>query len=578
MTSTPQKRILLTGVFGPYGVDDEYGRKENIMELFHNQVTKGQGTASFRFLHRSFGLYFIAANLDADVTVLDFPSKKRFEREIKKGYDIVGISFIAPNFTKAREMGRLIRTHAPDSTIILGGHGAAIEGVEKQIDCDHVAKGEGIRWMRRFIGQNLDDPFVHPAMPSTERQSIYGVPLPGPTAGLLVTGVGCVNGCSFCCTSHFFQKTYTPFIGDGRELFETCRRIADIRGSDTFFIMDENFLKKRERAMELIAEMEKHNRFFKFHVFSSAEALTAFGMDNLVRLGAQFVWIGFESQSRQDTFVKNKGIDPKQLVKDMRDRGVSVLASGILCMEHHTPENIQEDIDFLVGLEADLVQFMLLTPLPTTALYQDHKARGIFKEDVAWEDSHGQKKLNYHHPAFSDDEPEQWLNKAFRQEFEVNSSSMYRVADTSVRGYNYLAAKPSLDACLEARKAQLEERAREYGCMTSTIAWYAVNEKERQRAHELRRDLQAAFGKPTIKEKLMRAGALAMAIRWRLRTRLVGDRIQPATIVTRFEPKERGAGKSPVPLINIGSSFIEEISRPTAAAAMVRVEQSSLVP
>ena len=69
-TKSSRKRILLTGVFGPFGVDDAYGRKENIMELFHNQVTKAQGLASFRFHHRSFGLYFIAANLDADVTVL----------------------------------------------------------------------------------------------------------------------------------------------------------------------------------------------------------------------------------------------------------------------------------------------------------------------------------------------------------------------------------------------------------------------------------------------------------------------------------------------------------------------------
>jgi hypothetical protein len=30
--------LLLTSVFGPYGIDDEYGEKENKMELFHNQV------------------------------------------------------------------------------------------------------------------------------------------------------------------------------------------------------------------------------------------------------------------------------------------------------------------------------------------------------------------------------------------------------------------------------------------------------------------------------------------------------------------------------------------------------------
>ena len=30
-------KILLTGVFGPYAVDDEYSRAINPMELYHNQ-------------------------------------------------------------------------------------------------------------------------------------------------------------------------------------------------------------------------------------------------------------------------------------------------------------------------------------------------------------------------------------------------------------------------------------------------------------------------------------------------------------------------------------------------------------
>jgi hypothetical protein len=51
-------------------VDDAFGRKENKMELYHNQVTRLQGAASFRFHHRSFGLYFIAANIHADTTIL----------------------------------------------------------------------------------------------------------------------------------------------------------------------------------------------------------------------------------------------------------------------------------------------------------------------------------------------------------------------------------------------------------------------------------------------------------------------------------------------------------------------------
>ena len=49
-----QSRVLLTGVFGPYAQDDEYGsRAINPMELYHNQVTRVQGPFSLRMFHRS---------------------------------------------------------------------------------------------------------------------------------------------------------------------------------------------------------------------------------------------------------------------------------------------------------------------------------------------------------------------------------------------------------------------------------------------------------------------------------------------------------------------------------------------
>ena len=110
-------KLLLTSVFGPYGVDDAYGRKENIMELFHNQVTREQGVFSLRINHQSAGLHLIAENIRIPTMVLDFPSKKRFRDEVKKGYDYIGISFIVPNFVKAREMARMIRKLSPRTRI-----------------------------------------------------------------------------------------------------------------------------------------------------------------------------------------------------------------------------------------------------------------------------------------------------------------------------------------------------------------------------------------------------------------------------------------------------------------------------
>ena len=528
------KRILLSGVFGPFGVDDAYGRKENIMELFHKQVTKAQEMGSWRFQQRSFGLYFLAANIHADVTILDFPSRKRFMKELEKGYDVVGISFITPNFLKAREMTRLTRKISPTSTILIGGHGAAIDGVEHLLDCDHVIKGEGIRWLRSYLGQDPHAPIVHPTLPIADRQAAFGVPFPGVASNLLVPGVGCVNGCKFCSTTHFFGRTYTPFLSTGKEIFETAKKIADERGIDEFFVLDENFLKDRHRALALLSEMERHGRYFTFHIFSSAETVTAFGVDNLVRLGVNFVWIGFEASSSKGNFEKNKGIDAQRLTKQLRDRGIIVLASGILCQEHHTQKNIQTDIDFMVALEADLVQFMLLTPLPVTALYQDHKKRGLLREDLPFEEWHGQKYLAYRHPEFPGDSAEKWLMAAFRKDYEVNSSSMYRVVDTVFRGYRHLAGLSRSDACLKTRMEQFRHRSIEYAGILPLVAKYAVNETERTRATVLDREITALFGQPTLKERLRRVAIRALAMRWKLRCDFFGDRIQPPTIVTRY--------------------------------------------
>jgi len=539
------KKILLSGVFGPFGVDDEYGRRENIMELFHNQVTRAQGVSSFRFHHRSFGLYFLAENVDADVTVLDFPTRERFIRELKNGYDIVGISFIAPNFVKAREMARLVRLHAPEAVVLLGGHGAAIEGVERLIDCDHVVKGEGISWLRRFLGQDPAAPFRHPVLPSTERQSILGVPLTGVCSSLLVPGLGCVNGCRFCSTTHFFGKTYTSYLPTGRAIFETASRIADARGTDTFFVMDENFLKDTRRARELLTLMEREQRFFRFQIFSSAEAIMAFGLDELVRLGVNFIWMGVETKSREANFTKNQGVDPRRLVRELRDRGINVLASGILCMEHHTQENIQEDIDHLVDLEADFAQFMLLTPLPTTALYQEKKAGGLLRENLPFEEWHGQKMLNYDHPQFPGDEPERWIKQAFRQEYEENSSSIFRVTDTALRGYLHLAGLERRDACLEARLVQARERVLEYAPVLPEIARRAVNDLERERVADLTRRLTAALGAPGLRERVLQLAVRVLAARWRWRVRWFGDGIQPATLVTRYLPGRTSGGSVP---------------------------------
>jgi len=89
------------------------------MELYHNQVTRAQGSFSLRMFHRSWGIMMIQANISAPCAVLDFPTREDFARESKTNhYDVVGISSIIVNLGKVREMCCMTRELSPHSTIV----------------------------------------------------------------------------------------------------------------------------------------------------------------------------------------------------------------------------------------------------------------------------------------------------------------------------------------------------------------------------------------------------------------------------------------------------------------------------
>src|ERR1035438_6220752 len=170
-------RVLLSSVFGPYAQDDEFGsRSINPMELYHNQVTRAQGAFSLRMFHRSWGIMMIQANISAPTTVLDFPTREAFERELREHeYDIVGITSIIVNVGKVREMCRMVREISPRSTVVVGGHVTAIPAIETTIDADFIVRGEGISWMRRFLGLDDKAPIVHPPIVSGFGHRVMGL-------------------------------------------------------------------------------------------------------------------------------------------------------------------------------------------------------------------------------------------------------------------------------------------------------------------------------------------------------------------------------------------------------------------
>ncbi len=496
-----QAKVLLSGVFGPYAQDDEYGsRKINPMELYQNQVTRVQGSFSLRMFHRSFGLMMIQTNIDAPCTLLDFPDLDRFIDEIRhNSYDIMGISSIIPNVGKVKKMCELIREYQPNAKIVVGGHIANKGGIHEAIDADYIVKGDGIRWFRKYIGQDENAPVKHPMVLSAYGSRIVGQTLPskpGETAAILLPSVGCPVGCNFCSTSALFggKGNFINFFETGDELFNVMCQMEETLKVRAFFALDENFLLHRKRALRLLELMEENNKSWALMVFSSARVIKSYSIEQLVRLGVCWVWMGIEGEDSE--YRKLKDVKVLPMIQELQSHGIRVLGSSIIGLENHTPENIEKVIEYAVSHNTDFHQFMLYTPNPGTPLYEKHKKDGtLFPEsEFPAADAHGQYRFNYRHKHIHDGREEQLLIAAFQQDFDVNGPSLARLIRTILKGWQRYKNHP--DKCIRDRfDWEVDPLRSSYaGAVWAMRKWYRRNERMKEKMNSLLQDIYEEFG------------------------------------------------------------------------------------
>ncbi len=463
-------RVLLTSVFGPYAQDDEYGsRKLNPMELYQNQVTRTQGPFSLRMFHRSWGIMLIQANIEAPCTVLDFPTLDRFIEELKtRQYDVIGITSIIPNLMKVKRMCKLIRHYQPNATIVIGGHIANVPDLDDRINADHIVRGEGVRWFQRFLGEPDNRPFRHPLIQSGFGSRNMGISLgdrPDDIAASVIPSVGCPVGCNFCSTSAMFggKGKFINFYETGDELFHIMQQLEERMGVQSFFMMDENFLLHRKRALRLLELMEQNDKAWALYVFSSANVLRSYTIEQLVGLGISWVWMGIEGEDSQ--YTKLHGSNTFDLIRELQSHGIRVLGSTIIGLENHTMENIDEAIEYAAQHCTDFHQFMLYTPIPGTPLHAELTAQGRMKDESEYEfcDIHGQETFNYRHEHIPAGAEAELMLRAFNRDFERNGPSTTRIIRTTLAGWKRYKNHP--DARIR-RRFQFEAKS-------LTITWAA---------------------------------------------------------------------------------------------------------
>jgi radical SAM superfamily enzyme YgiQ (UPF0313 family) len=532
-------RVLLSSVFKPFAQDDEYGsRAINPVELYHNQVTREQGPFSLRLFHRSWSLMFLQQNISAPSTVLDFPTRERFIRELTShDYDIVGLTGIVVNVGKVREMCRIVRQRTPRSVIVVGGHVTAIPGIERMIDADYIVRGEGVAWLRAFLGEDPDRPIDHPVIPSSFGFRLMGLRAPrggGNAAATIIPSVGCPMGCNFCATSAFFggKGKFVNFFERGEDLFRVMADAEARLGAKAFFMMDENFLLYRKRALELLDLMKAHGKAWSLYVFSSANAIRKYDVRELVELGVEWVWLGLESASAG--YQKLKGADTVALARELQSHGIRVHGSTIIGLEHHVPENIDAEIEHAVSHDTVFHQFMLYTPVPGTPLYREVQAEGRLLDGVDLADIHGQFKFNFRHPAISRDQSKTFLDRAFRRDFDANGPSLFRLMRSMLVGWRRYRDDPD-PRVRERVRAEARQLASGHGAALWAMEKFlrTSNREMSSRIGHLRRQVEREIGGWSRVIDNLVGPVLLWSARREARLGPSGRRLEPRTFVDR---------------------------------------------
>ena len=147
----------------------------------------------------------------------------------------------------------------------------------------------------------------------------------------------------------------------------------------------------------------------------------------------------------------------------------------------------KEDIDFIIDMKPDFIQFVALGAMPGTALYHQYKEEGRIL-DVPYEEWHGQSGIWFQHPSFTPERSDKILKMAFRRDFHTLGPSIFRITRTQLKGYLY--SKNRKEWFHKKRKEIYRKRLLQARLIIPAMKLYAPNYYVKNLIQELKTDLK----------------------------------------------------------------------------------------
>jgi radical SAM superfamily enzyme YgiQ (UPF0313 family) len=277
-------------------------------------------------------------------------------------------------------------------------------------------------------------PYSHPLLVS--RLKVFGRPVSN--TGMIFAGLGCPNGCDFCCTSHFFSRKHIKLLPSGKDIFAVVERYLELDPKMVFSILDEDFLLNKQRAMEFRDCVIQSGRTPSIFVFSSIKAISQYTVEEILEMGIDGFWVGYEG--KRSGYAKQEGRPVEDIFTELREHGITVLASMIVGFDYQTAEVVAQELDGLLQLKPALTQFLIYGPVPGTPFYarviQGNLLQDVYSQnpDLFYRRADGFSTM-IKHPTLAPEAIESLQRRCFVEDFQRLGPSIFRVLETRFLGY-----------------------------------------------------------------------------------------------------------------------------------------------
>ena len=201
---------------------------------------------------------------------------------------------------------------------------------------------------------------------------IYPIEALGLSVLPLEVGRGCPFNCTFCSSSHFFQRRYR--VKSNQRVLAEMEFVRERYGVETFDLNHDLFGLHRDRVLELCRLIHDHG--FRWKCSMRPDSVDQEMLDAMAGAGCTYVYFGVESASPRLQETIQKRLVPDKAVSTILEvcrRGVACTASFITGFPEETVQDQEDTLDMIGQLVLHAphrvrAQLHVLSPEPGSAL------------------------------------------------------------------------------------------------------------------------------------------------------------------------------------------------------------------